>query len=181
MSFDQAFQATVGNEGDFSNDPRDSGGATRYGITERVARAHGYTGDMRDLPFDFARQIYREQYWNLLRLDGIAVLSADLANELFDTAVNCSQVFAAKSLQESLNVLNRGALDYPDMAVDGLLGAVTLATLRAYLGKRGEEGVEVLLKALNVLQGARYIHLAEEKPRNENFVYGWLRARVEVS
>lgn len=181
MSFEQAFQATIGNEGDFSDDPRDSGGATRYGITERVARAHGYTGSMRTLPFELARQIYREQYWNLLRLDAVAALSPKLADELFDTAVNCSQGFAARSLQESLNVLNRGALDYPDMAVDGLIGAVTIALLRAYLGKRGEDGESVLINMLNCLQGAYYVHLAEDRPKDEAFVYGWFRNRIALA
>ena len=36
--------------GAYTNDPGDSGGPTRWGITEKVAKANGYTGDMRDLP-----------------------------------------------------------------------------------------------------------------------------------
>lgn len=56
----------------------------------------------------------------------------------------------------------------------------TLAALRAYLAKRGTEGETVLLKALNCLQGERYIDIAERRPKDEEFVYGWLRARVAL-
>jgi hypothetical protein len=38
--------------------------------------------------------------------------------------------------------------------------------------------VEVMLKTLNCLQGARYIELAEHRQKNEEFVFGWIRARV---
>ena len=38
-----------------------------------------------------------------------------------------------------------------------------------------------MLKALNALQGERYIDLAEKRQANESFVYGWLRTRVEIA
>ena len=34
MSFDKAFQITVGVEGGYVNDPADPGGETRYGISK---------------------------------------------------------------------------------------------------------------------------------------------------
>jgi hypothetical protein len=34
------------------------------------------------------------------------------------------------------------------------------------------------LKALDALQGERYIRLAERRPANEAFLYGWLANRV---
>lgn len=178
--FDRAFRHTVGIEGDYSDDPSDSGGKTRFGITESVARAFGYTGDMRELPFDMAKQIYRLNYWQLLKLDDVAWFSEPIAFELFDTAVNCSQSFAARSLQRALNALNRQGTDYPDLEVDGLIGQVTLGALGAYLNRRGKEGESVLLKALNCLQGTRYIGLAEKREKDEKFVYGWLRTRVAI-
>ena len=36
MSFDKAFQITVGVEGGYVNDPADPGGETRYGISKRA-------------------------------------------------------------------------------------------------------------------------------------------------
>ena len=64
MTFDQAFEKLLGHEGGFSDHPSDPGGATRYGITQRVARLNGYIGDMRELPIDKAKDIARREYWN---------------------------------------------------------------------------------------------------------------------
>jgi hypothetical protein len=36
----------------------------------------------------------------------------------------------------------------------------------------------VLLRALEALQGERYIRLAELRPANEAFLYGWLANRI---
>ena len=58
MNFDTAFAKLLGHEGDFSDHPADPGGATRFGITEAVAREVGYRGDMRELPVDLAKRIY---------------------------------------------------------------------------------------------------------------------------
>ncbi|KKM08171.1 hypothetical protein LCGC14_1726580, partial [marine sediment metagenome] len=48
-AFDSATKHTLGIEGDFSDDPADSGGATKWGITESVARAFGYSGRMQNM------------------------------------------------------------------------------------------------------------------------------------
>ena len=52
--------------------------------------------------------------------------------------------------------------------------------LRAFLGRRGDAGERVLLKALNCLQGARYIDLAQRRSANESFLYGWIANRVAL-
>lgn len=77
-----------------------------------------------------------------------------------------------------MNALNRGASDYPDIAVDGIVGPRTLAALEAFMLKRRSPGEKVLVKALNALQGARYMALAESRPANEAFLYGWLANRL---
>ena len=68
----------------------------------------------------------------------------------------------------------------PDLKADGDIGPATRSALTAFLRARGGEGEVVLLKALNVLQGERYISLAEGRAANESFLYGWLRTRVEI-
>lgn len=178
--FDSVFTTTLAVEGGFVDDPQDSGGATRYGITERVARANGYTGSMRELPLAEARRIAKAQYWDTLRLDEVDRSSPAIAKELFDTGYNMGIVAAGRMLQRSLNALNRQAADYPDVSADGLVGPMTIAALRAYLAKRGPAGVTVLLRALNALQGAAYIELAERRGKDEAFAYGWLKNRVEI-
>lgn len=177
-AFERAFKATIGHEGGFVDDPADSGGATRFGITERVARAHGYGDRMDALPIETARAIAREQYWHPLRLDDVAGESERIAAELFDTGYNAGIGTAGQMLQRALTVLNRGGLDYADLVVDGIVGPMTLAALRAFLDVRETDGEGVLLKALNCLQGARYIELAERRVSRERFLYGWLRTRV---
>lgn len=178
--FQKAFQHTVGIEGGYSNDPADPGGATKFGITERVARENGYQGDMRDLPLEFAEAVYKARYWDLIRLDSVAALSVPVACELFDTAVNCGVAFAAKSFQQALNAFNREQKDYEDIAVDALIGPATIRALRTFLSTRGAAGEQVFLTALNVLQGAYYIQIAERRPASEKFLYGWFKNRVRI-
>ena len=49
-------------EGGYSDNPADPGGKTNHGVTEQVARANGYQGDMKALPKGFAEQVYRRDY-----------------------------------------------------------------------------------------------------------------------
>lgn len=162
-------------EGGYVDDAADSGGETNFGITKDVARAYGYTGCMRDLTRDEAFDIYAARYWDAVRGDELAELSAAVAFEVVDTGVNMGKHRAVTFLQRALNVMNLGGRLYPDLTVDGLSGPMTIAALRQYLAAR-DEGA--LLKALNCLQGAHYIGLAERREKDERFVYGWLRNRV---
>ena len=178
-AFDLALKHTIGIEGDFSDDPADSGGATKWGITESVARAFGYSGEMHNLPVSLARVIYQQNYWDLLKLNSISDLSEDIALEMFDTGVNCGIGFAGQSLQRSLTAFNRNEKDYPDLVVDGLIGRMTITALRAFLDKRRLDGETVLLRALNGLQGAKYISLVEGRQKDEKYIYGWFLNRVQ--
>ena len=49
-SVDQLIDGLIAREGGFVDHPADRGGATNWGITDAVARAHGYTGPMALLP-----------------------------------------------------------------------------------------------------------------------------------
>ncbi len=60
------------------------------------------------------------------------------------------------------------------------IGDATLTALDAYLVRRGRDGEAVLVKAIEALRGERYITLAERRPANEAFLYGWLAHRVGV-
>ena len=179
-SFDAAVAELIGIEGDYSDDPADSGGKTRFGITEAVARRHGYTGSMRALPAATAKTIYRADYWDAQSLDTVAMLSRRIAWELFDTGVNMGTGQAGEFLQMSLNAFNRQATDYPDIEVDGEIGPATIDALTAFLARRGQDGETVLLRALNALQGAAYIELAERRDKDERFVFGWFLQRVQI-
>ena len=111
MDFNRAFDLLITHEGGFSNHPDDPGGATMYGITEVVARAEGYTGPMRELTLDFAKQVYRKRYWDACRCDQMPDV---LRYPLFDAAVNSGPGQAIKWLQSAVGV-----------KVDGAIGPVT--------------------------------------------------------
>ena len=176
---DRLVAALIEREGGYVDHPADKGGPTCFGITEAVARAHGYKGAMRRLPAEAAAAIYRQLYWTRPRLDEVAGRSPRLAAELFDTGVNMGPAVAVTFLQRALTALNRNGGDYPDLVPDGRVGPVTLAALDAFLVKRGRASGEiVMLRALEALQGERYLRLAERRPANEAFLYGWLANRI---
>jgi lysozyme family protein len=178
IDIDELIDALIEREGGYVNHPADKGGTTCFGITEAVARAHGYRGRMRQLPREEAAAIYKRLYWLRSRFDEIAKRSPRLAAELFDTGVNMGPAVAATFLQRALTALNRNATDYPDLVPDGRIGAQTLAALDAFMKLRGARAEAILLRALEALQGERYLRLAERRPANEAFLYGWLANRI---
>jgi lysozyme family protein len=112
-----AWRDVVGAEGGYSDDPADPGGETMYGITERVARAHGYQGAMRDLPQSTAEAIGYDEYWRPYFLDK---LGPSLAAQVFDAIYNSGPENPVKWLQASCNVKQ-----------DGVIGPITLAAANA--------------------------------------------------
>lgn len=115
MPFDEAFNILMLHEGGYSNHAADPGGATRYGVTEAVARSEGYTGPMRDYPLSEARKVYRKRYWDAMRLDD---LPAEIRFDLFDAAVNSGITQSVKWAQRVLALKD-----------DGIIGPVTLQAL----------------------------------------------------
>lgn len=114
-AFDDAFSALLGNEGGYVDNTADPGGATRWGVTERVARAWGYTGDMKDLPIDTAKAIAKKNYWDAYQCDQF---DPRIGFQVFDTAYNGGH--PAQWLQQAVGV-----------AADGVIGSITVAAVRA--------------------------------------------------
>lgn len=180
MMYEEIINGILKAEGGYVFDKDDAGGETNYGITAVVARANGYFGPMKDLPLSTAKQIYFNRYWFEPKFDKVETFSPKVAEELMDTGVNCGTNFAQKILQQALNLLNRGGKDYQDIAEDGAIGKGTLGGLASYLGKRGKEGEIVLVRTLNIMQGARYIDITKSRPQNETFFYGWVLNRIKM-
>jgi len=116
MTLDEAFEKLLGHEGGYSNNPADPGGETMWGITYRVARAWGYVGQMRDLPIETAKDIYRSLYWNKVRADE---LPDAIRFDVFDCAVNSGVGQAVRFLQRAAGA--------PE---DGIIGPKTLRAAR---------------------------------------------------
>lgn len=171
MTLDQIIDATIKAEGGYVNDPADRGGATKYGITQSVARANGYTGDMRDLPLQTAKDIYKREY---AIKPGFVDFPSEVAAELFDTGVNMGTSIATKFLQRAVNVLAGS-----NIAVDGKMGPATRGAVNTYLTSRGN-AADILVKMLDCFQGVRYVEIVEKNPTQRKFINGWIANRVGI-
>lgn len=105
MTFDESFDRLLGHEGGLSNHARDKGGLTMFGVTEKVARAHGYKGKMADLPRETAKEIYRASFWDTVQADAMPEV---IRFDLFDGAVNSGPAQAIRWLQRAAGVADDG-------------------------------------------------------------------------
>jgi len=166
-------------EGGFSDDPNDAGGATNYGITEVVAREHGYEGAMQSLPEGMARDIYIKTYITAPKFDKVLELSPAVGTKVVDIGVNAGPGRVATWLQQSLNDLSRGGRDYERITADGAVGVRTLAAYQALERKRGRiKACELTLKMLDGYQTAHYTRLSQGHA-NASFLVGWLDKRIQ--
>ena len=131
VNFEEAFERLLGHEGDFVDHADDPGGATRWGITERTARAHGYTGPMRDLPVGVARGIARIAYWDAVKAEQ---LPAAVRYAVFDAAYNSGVGQSVKWLQQAVGVADDGVIGPKTLQAVGAVDARVL--LMKLLGAR---------------------------------------------
>ena len=155
MNFDTAFDLLLGHEGGFSDHAADPGGKTRYGITEAVARQAGYTGDMRELPVEVAKQIYLERYWKPISADD---LPPGIRYTVFDAAVNSGPTQAARWLQRALGV-----------EADGIIGTRTLQACYAQDAR-----------ALRLRMLAQRLRFMAGLPNWPSFSRGWARRIADL-
>lgn len=117
--FKKWFDRLMLHEGGYVNHPKDPGGETMWGVTKRVAVAHGYHGRMRDLPRATAQAIAEKSYYKAVSGD---LLDPLISWQLTDAAYNHGNRQAVKFLQR--------AIGFSGNAVDGLIGPRTLAAVR---------------------------------------------------
>jgi len=117
MDFNLALAFVLDQEGGYVHHPADPGGETAYGITKLVAADHGYRGPLRSIPMDWVRRIYQQGYWDRCRCEAMPEHPIRLV--VFDAAIHSGVGQSIKWLQRELGV-----------AVDGLIGPVTLAALQ---------------------------------------------------
>jgi len=77
------------DEGGYTNDPSDSGGATNFGITIKDYRLYinknGTPLDVKNMTVDQAKTIYKSKYWDALNCD---TLKSGVDYTCFDYGVN---------------------------------------------------------------------------------------------
>jgi len=123
VSFQQAVEFVLSEEGGYSNDPQDPGGETNFGISKRA-----YPGlNIASLTRREAIDIYRRDYW-----DRLPALPPGIAVAVFDFAVNAGMSRAIKTLQMAVGV-----------NADGVVGPIT----RSALGQLSDDAVLALFSA----------------------------------
>lgn len=170
-------------EGGFVNHPDDRGGPTNFGITLKTYQKYKKTATIEDLKAMLkieAYAIYEVEYYRNTKIDKLTPISSLISSEVLDTAVNMGPTVAIRFLQQCLNAFNNKQEFYPDLVVDGVIGEATIQAFNTYKQRRGTLGEIVLMKALNCLQGARYIELSQNREANESFVFGWINNRVHL-
>lgn len=108
MDFEKAVDIIIGLEGGYSCDFLDPGGETKFGISKRAYPEI----DIKELSARHAKSLYKRDYWIKLKCLGMPPF---VRLPLFDCGVNQGVNFAARALQECLNV-----------EVDGIIGPVTM-------------------------------------------------------
>ena len=78
-----------------------------WGITKAVARENGYTGDMRELPLETAKQIAKVKYWDKVQAE---MWPPALRFDLFDCTYHSGHAQAIKLMQRALNVADDGKI-----------------------------------------------------------------------
>lgn len=116
-NFQVFFDRLMKHEGGYVNHPRDPGGETMWGVTKRVAQAHGYHGAMRDLPKATAQKIAHKSYWQAIHGDE---LPRAVAWQVVDAAYNHGNRNAVKFLQRAVG-----------SSADGIIGPRTIAAVKA--------------------------------------------------
>lgn len=146
MNFDQAFAKLIGHEGGFVDHPRDKGGPTRFGLSQR-----SYPNlDLKALTPDQAKAIYKRDFWDRAQCDR---LPPALAFQVFDGAVNSGMGNSIRWMQAAAGV-----------AVDGQVGPLTLRAV-------GDKDVSVMIAHYN---GQRLAFMASLS-NFDVFGRGWSR------
>lgn len=74
-NFEQAFKWLMIDEGGYTNDPADSGGATKWGITigdyRKYIKANATPEDVKTLTQAQAKTIYKSKYWDAVDGDNL--------------------------------------------------------------------------------------------------------------
>lgn len=168
-------------EGGFVDHPSDPGGPTNYGVTQRVARQAGYTGNMRDFPKHCAEvapsevcadKIYVARYIEGPGYMPLVAIEPAVAEELVDTTVNMGPPRPSRWFQQAINEMGSGPI-----VADGQVGPSTIAAY-VRLQKIGPSACVAMLDRLDAKQAAEYRRLIQVNPKLGVFLKGWLRNRI---
>lgn len=162
--FPACLKIVLKHEGGYVNHPKDPGGRTNLGVTQRVWEEwigrKATEQEMRALTADMVAPLYRQKYWQKVRGHELA---PGLDLHVFDFGVNAGPARAIRYLQMMVGT-----------QPDGQCGPATMKALSNYINQYGAA------KAV-----ARYGELREQYYRQlrtfSTFGRGWLRRNREIT
>ena len=144
--FNKMLKVILQNEGGYVNDPSDSGGETKYGISKR---AFPYL-DIKNLTIEQAGEIYYKNYYLACRAD--TIVNNELAMQVFDHSVNAGVSKAIKLLQKCAGVTQ-----------DGIVGVNTM------------DKVNSQDLVMQYIEERKKFYVAISGGKNKKFLKGWIR------
>ena len=159
-NFAPSLAAMLAHEGGKVDNPRDPGGRTAFGVTQRVyndwRQSQGLAPrDVWEIDQTEVAAIYRKRYWDACRCDD---LPSGVDYCIFDFAVNSGVNRASRYLQRAML-----------LAEDGVIGPVTLATAARW-------SAPALISEVCSLRQK----FLEQLPTFAAFGRGWTRRGAEV-
>lgn len=172
-NFRSAIAFVLKNEGGYSNDKNDNGGATNFGISTRFLKlinkdidgdGHVTSKDVKALTENRSIELYREYFWDHYRLNELRDVT--ISTKALDLFVNMRGISAGKILQRACN--NCGAA----LKVDGIPGSKTLNSLNSIslFGVTKEQ----LLSEIRKEQADFYHAIVKADKTQKKFLKGWL-------
>ncbi len=161
--FQAAVSYVLANEGGLEENPHDPGGITNHGISYRFLSAIRPTAteqDIRDLTFNQAIAIYREQFW--AHAPYSQIINQNVANYLFDTHVNCGLNIAVKIIQRAIWAI----VKQQKPVDDGILGNITLDQIN--------HGGFMLMPPFRAERAGYYRLIVALDESKRQFLEGWL-------
>jgi lysozyme family protein len=150
-------------EGKFTDNPKDHGGRTNFGITQRVYDSYqrgknlSYR-DVKDIPMDVVREIYYEDYYIPSKCPE---MPEKISVVVFDTSVNSGIGRSVKTLQQTIGC-----------KIDGFIGPETLLRFKDYL--KGHDSKFFINSFLKIR--SNFYHAIVERDFTQNiFLNGWLK------
>ena len=161
--YEECLSFVLKREGGYCDDPLDHGGATNFGITQRVYDQFRASCNLPDSPVRHispfeVKTIYNASYWSSARCDE---LTPPIDIVVFDGAVNHGASRMVKMLQSVVGV-----------DADGEFGPVTLAAVKEQ--SKGYMNATVLADRLIAYREGFYHRIVERDASQGRFLNGWI-------
>ncbi|MDH5300802.1 MAG: N-acetylmuramidase [Gammaproteobacteria bacterium] len=172
--FGKAFEHTLKMEGGYVFDPDDLGGETYRGVSRRYfPKWEGWVMiDMAKNKGNFPNSLgandplqkavekfYHFNFWD--RVMGDEIVDQDVAETIFDFAVNAGTKISAQLAQQ-----------VAEATADGVIGPKSVEKINAMDPAK-------FIAMFTVAKIARYVHICEQRNENRKYFFGWIKRSLE--